>query len=73
MQGFPSRATVDRLRNTYPPEARVRLVRMDDRHAPQQGTEGTVRFVDDAGTVHVLWDNGSTLGAVYGEDVITVI
>ena len=26
------------------------------------GLEGTVSFVDDAGTVHVEWDNGSRLG-----------
>jgi len=28
------------------------------------GTEGTVAFVDDLGTVHVNWDDGSTLGVV---------
>jgi hypothetical protein len=42
---------------------RVRLVRCTDpytRLAP--GIEGTVRVVDDLGTVHVEWDNGSRLG-----------
>ena len=34
------------------------------------GDEGTVFHVDDAGTVHVNWDCGSTLGMVYGVDVI---
>jgi Domain of unknown function (DUF4314) len=28
------------------------------------GTLGTVDLVDDAGTVHVRWDNGSRLGMV---------
>ena len=32
------------------------------------GDEGIVAFVDDMGTVHVKWDNGSTLGLVPGED-----
>jgi len=32
------------------------------------GTQGTVIDVDDIGTIHVLWDSGSTLGVVYGED-----
>ena len=32
------------------------------------GDRGTVDFVDDMGTIHVTWDNGSTLGMVPGED-----
>ena len=43
---------------------------MDDIQAPPVGTKGVVRVVDDAGTIHVNWENGSTLGAVYGEDVV---
>ena len=31
---------------------------------------GTVRSVDDTGTVFVSWDNGSGLGVVYGVDRI---
>ena len=32
------------------------------------GLKGTVSCVDDTGTIHVDWDNGSHLGIVYGED-----
>ena len=32
------------------------------------GCRGTVRWVDDWGTIHVNWDCGSSLGVVYGED-----
>ena len=32
------------------------------------GDQGTVDFVDDMGTIHVSWDNGSHLGLVPGED-----
>ena len=49
---------------------RVELVKMDDIQAPPVGTQGTVRFVDDIGTVHVSWDNGSSLGAAMGADII---
>lgn len=28
------------------------------------GTKGTVRFIDHAGTIHVDWDDGHTLGLV---------
>jgi hypothetical protein len=46
---------------------------MDDGQAPPEGTKGTVMYVDDVGTVHVSWENGSSLGAVLGEDVIRKI
>lgn len=47
------------------PRDRVRLVVMNDQytHIPP-GTLGTVIMVDDFGTVHVQWDNGSRLGVV---------
>lgn len=42
---------------------RVRLVQCNDIHTKLlPGTEGTVLFVDDTGTVHIAWDNGSRLG-----------
>ena len=34
------------------------------------GDQGEVVMVDDIGTVHVAWDNGSSLGVAYGEDQI---
>lgn len=44
---------------------RVRLIRCTDRYTGlAAGTEGVVRFIDDAGTVHVDWDNGASLGLV---------
>ena len=49
---------------------RVKLLHCSDpytRLAP--GTEGTAKFMDAAGTLHVDWDDGSTLGMVSGEDV----
>lgn len=61
------------LRQLYPPKARVRLERMDDPQAPPVGTEGTVIHVDDLGTIHVQWDNGSALGVAFDEDYCTII
>lgn len=34
----------------------------DDNQTVPPGTEGTVRSVDCFGTLHVDWDNGSTIG-----------
>ena len=63
------RATVGMLRINYPKGTRVELVKMDDAKAPPIGTLGTVTTVDSIGTIHVNWDNGSTLGVVLGEDI----
>ena len=68
MNGIPSRKEIERLRSLYREGARVELVSMDDIQAPPVGTRGTVRFVDDIGSVHVSWDNGSSLALAYGVD-----
>ena len=66
---FPSRETVERIRTQYSVGCRVELVRMDDPQAPPVGTKGTVRYVDDIGSLGIAWDNGSSLQVVYGEDL----
>jgi len=37
------------------------------------GQEGLVESVDEAGTIHPKWDNGRTLGLVYGQDIYEVV
>jgi len=61
---------VERLERMYPEGARVKLIHMDDVQSPPPGTLGTVDLIDDVGTIHVTWDNGSTLGVAYGENKI---
>lgn len=69
MFGFPSETVVNELRKRFPEGTRVALVRMDDPYSKlNPGDKGTVRNVDDAGTIHVRWDCGSGLGVAYGED-----
>lgn len=64
---------LNKLRETYKVGTRVELVKMDDPYTTiPQGTKGTVRSVDDVGTIHVNWDTGSGLGVVYGEDECVV-
>lgn len=65
---FPTRETVKKLREEYPAGTRVELVEMDDSQAPPIGTRGTVKGVDDTGSIMVAWDTGSHLHVIYGED-----
>lgn len=68
---FPPRSVVERIRDHYPKGARVELLSMSDPYTKlKRGDQGTVIAVDDIGTVHIAWDNGSSLGAAYGEDHI---
>lgn len=66
---FPRKEIVEQIKRDYPAGSRVKLLHMDDPYTKiPEGTLGTVRVVDDTGTIHVDWDNGSCLGVVYGED-----
>ena len=68
MTGFLNRLIVEQLRRQYPVGCRVVLLKMDDPSAPPIGTKGTVCYVDDIGSIGVVWDNGSSLSVAYGED-----
>lgn len=66
---FVRKEIIERLRKEYPVGTRVELIRMDDIQAPPIGTCGTVTGVDDAASIMISWDNGSSLSVVYGEDL----
>ncbi len=61
------------LRERFPQGARVELLRMDDPQAPPIGTKGTVRGVDDSGSIMVAWDSGGSLNVLFGVDECRVI
>ena len=64
---------VKRMKDTYLPGTRIELDYMGDDPRPiPPGTKGTVRIVDDMGTVHCDFDNGRRLGLVPGEDVFHI-
>ena len=60
---------LEALREKYPKGCSVELVKMDDpyREMPP-GFRGVVTGIDDSGSLHVDWQNGSSLAVVYGED-----
>ena len=46
---------------------RIELISTTDPYTERKPEDrGTVDFVDDMGTIHVSWDNGSQLGLVPG-------
>ena len=60
---------VKRLKDEYPKGTRIMLDYMGDDPRPiAPGTLGTVRIVDDIGTVHCDFDNGRRMGLIPGED-----
>lgn len=70
---YPTHKQIESVKKRYLKGNRVELIKMDDVQAPPKGTRGTVKGVDDMGSILVQWDNGSTLNAVYGEDVVRLI
>ena len=59
----------ERYKEAYPPGTRVLLLHMGDDPRPMEDNmRGTVRFVDDIGTVFCDFDNGRSLGLCPGED-----
>lgn len=66
--GFPKRKIVEKIRKDYPVGCEVVLDRMEDVQAPPVGTHGTVKSVDDTGSIKVAWRTGGSLRVVYGED-----
>jgi len=65
---------IQRIKDQYPPGTRIQLDFMGDDPRPiPPGTKGTVRIVDDMGTVHCNFDNGRRMGLVPGEDSFHIV
>ena len=74
MMQFPNERQLQALRERYPVGTRIRLIRMADDIAPvPPGMTGTVTIIDDAGNIHMKWDNGRSLALIEGADEFEVI
>lgn len=63
------RRQAERMKQEYPAGTRILLISMGNDPRPvEAGTRGTVKVVDDIGTLHCEFDNGRQLGVVPGED-----
>ena len=62
------------IRNKYTVGTKVKLIRMYDLiGAVPPNTTGTISYVDDIGTIHIDWENGSTLGLNFEIDEFTIL
>ena len=75
MRGFPTQEQIKRIKERYPIGTVIELTAdMEDNYNPiPKGMEGEVIGIDDIGTLHMKWQNGSGLGVVVGEDSFKVI
>lgn len=64
---------VQQIKEKYIAGLKVELVKMYDLQALPQKTRGFIDYVDDIGTLHIRWENGSTLGLKLGVDEFKVI
>lgn len=62
----------DELKKKYPIGSVVEIQYMDDPQGVPKGTKGVIAFVDDAGQIHVNWDNGSGLALIPGVDEFSI-
>lgn len=69
-----TRKEVREIKAIYTSGTRIELVKMFDDPQPLPiGLKGTVNYVDDIGTIHMLWENGRTTGLVPGYDEFRII
>ncbi|NCD08514.1 MAG: DUF4314 domain-containing protein [Negativicutes bacterium] len=75
MRGFPTQEQVNRIKERYPIGTVIELTAdMEDNYNPiPKGMQGEVISIDDMGTLHMKWQNGSGLGVMVGEDSFKVI
>lgn len=60
----PTEKELTALREKYPIGTIVKLISMNDVQSPPVGTIGEVTMIDDMGSIHVNWQNGSTLALI---------
>ena len=65
MAGWKTQAEVAAIRKRYPAGSRIELDYMNEQGMPP-GLKGIVKSVDDAGQLHMIWENGRSLVLVPG-------
>ena len=62
---FPSKSYLEQLRKQYPKGTKLQLLSMrNEKYPVLPGTVGEVTHIDDAGSIHMRWENGSSLALI---------
>lgn len=71
--GVFSANEIKNLKEKYKSGTKIELIKMYDLQPLPAGTIGIVDFVDDIGTIHMKWANGSSLGLVETVDEFKIL
>ena len=64
------------LRSMYPEGTRIKLISMPDKPETRPilpGSIGSVAHIDDAGQIHMRWDDGRSLALIPGYDEFEIL
>ena len=71
---FPNKNYLEQLRKQYPGGTKIRLISMRNEKYPiLPGTIGEVTHIDDMGSIHMKWQNGSSLAIIPEVDSFKVL
>ena len=71
---FPNKNYLEQLRKQYPVGTKIRLISMRNEKYPiLPGTIGEVTHIDDMGSIHMKWQNGSSLALIPKVDSFKVL
>ena len=71
---FPNKGYLEQLRKQYPVGTRIQLISMrDEKYPVLPGTVGEVTHIDDMGSIHMKWENGSSLAIIPEVDSFKVV
>ena len=71
---FPNKNYLAQLRKKYPTGTKLQLISMRDEKYPiLPGTIGVVTHIDDLGSIHMKWQNGSSLAIIPEVDSFKVV
>lgn len=74
MMKFPNKTYLENLRKQYPVGTKIQLISMRDEKYPiLSGTIGEVTHIDDLGSIHMKWQNGSSLAIIPEVDSFKVV